>query len=62
MCMKTPKVPNPAPAPMVVPVERAAAPTISEAAGNATTRRRKGAGSLRIDLAAPQGGSGLNIG
>jgi hypothetical protein len=63
MCMKTPKAPAaPAPAPFVPLIDKAPAPTINESSTTSTlTKKKKGTGSLRIDMAAPQGGSGLNI-
>lgn len=63
MCMKTPKAPEaPAPAPLVDMTQRPMAPKLNASAKeDQTAKKRKGTKALRIDMAAPQGGSGLNI-
>jgi len=64
MCMKTPKPPAPPALPPLVPtVDKAPAPKLNEAAkvDNMGIRKKRGTKALRIDLTAPQGGSGLNI-
>lgn len=65
MCMpKAPAPPKtPAPAPLVPVVDKAPAPVLNEAvkSDSATAKKKKGTSALRIDMVAPQGGSGLNI-
>lgn len=65
MCMpKAPKMPGPpAAAPMVAPIDKAMAPTLAGASSATTAlmKKRNGTKALRVDLTAPQGGSGLQI-
>lgn len=64
MCLasKAPAPLTPAPAPFVPLIDRAPAPTLNESSTTSTiNQKRKGTKALRIDMAAPQGTSGLNI-
>jgi hypothetical protein len=70
MCM--PKAPSSQPsapisqlaqAPQIAPIDKAMAPALAVATSATAGLKKKRAGTkaLRIDMVAPQGGSGLNI-